>query len=162
MNENAIRARCQNLALLFRSASIASHLGMTIRFDEKYRAIFEMPYAGNMDNGIGNIHGGAIATLIDNAAWFTIAAQQDGWIATVEMQVRMLEPVKAETIWSRGKIIRLGNRLSTAEAEVRTADNRLVAVGSGTFTTTSIDFDPEMLRDTILGDTQKITLEEDY
>ncbi len=159
-NDNAIRKRCEDLAKLFQAAPIATHLGMTIRFDEKFRAIFELPYTGRMNNGIGTIHGGAIATLIDNAAWFTIAARQEGWIATVEMQIRMLEPVRGEAIWSRGKIIRLGKRLSTAEAEVRTSDNRLIAKGSGTFTTTSVEFDPETLVGSVeeLGDTQKISL----
>ena len=41
---------------------------------------------------------------------------------------------------SSGKIIKMGKKIAMAEMEVKTKDDLLVAVGSGTFVITSISF----------------------
>ncbi len=81
-----------------------------------------------------------LATLLDNAGWFTSAPAFETWIATVEFTTRLLEPVSRAGLRSIGRVIRLGKSISTAEMEVRTPDGKLIAIGSGTFAATSVPF----------------------
>ncbi len=78
-----------------------------------------------------------IATLLDNAGWFTAAPYFDRWIATVELTVRLHQPVARQQLTARGRIVRRGKRITSAEMEVRGEQGQLVATGSGTFTVTS-------------------------
>lgn len=84
------------------------------------------------------MHGGAIATLLDNAGWFTAATRYDTWIATTDLHVQLLENVQGQALRARGELIRAGKRLATARMEVRLTDGKLVAIGSGTFAVTSV------------------------
>ncbi|MCJ7726037.1 MAG: PaaI family thioesterase [Acidimicrobiia bacterium] len=132
--------RAAKMTALFGRAPLPGHLGMSLRFDDDFRAVVEIPHAGFLNHGLGQIHGGIFATLIDTAAWFTAAVHYDTWISTVDLNVRLLESVEAEDLIATGAVIRLGKRLAAADAEVRTTAGRLVAVGGGTFAATSVNF----------------------
>ena len=123
---------------LFKSAPICITTGMGLHYNEEGQAVFTMPYNPGFDHALGGIHGGIIATMIDNAGWFTLAPHFDTWIATVEFQTRLLNHVSGEGLQAKGEIIRLGKRISIAEMEVRTSEGKLIAVGTGTFTNTSV------------------------
>jgi uncharacterized protein (TIGR00369 family) len=110
---------------------------MDLSYDEEGRAVFNMPYNPKLDHFLGGIHGAVIATLLDNAGWFTAAARYDHWVATVEFQARLLEAAARVDLWSRGRLIKVGKRFAVGEMEVRTSNDLLVAVGSGTFAVTS-------------------------
>ncbi len=140
MKDNEARKkRCRELVALFGKAPIKKTFGMTLRYDEEGRAIFEMPYNPKLDHFLGGIHGGVISTLLDNAGWFTAAALYDNWVATAEMQVRLLEPAARVALFSTGRIVKAGSRLIVAEMEVRAKnDNSLIAIGSATFIVTSV------------------------
>ena len=135
-----IQRRQQALIALFSGSPIQKSYGMSFRYDEHGSAIFELPYHPGFDHALGGVHGGVMATLLDNAGWFTVAAHHEFWIATVEFQTRLLEPVVKEDLQSRGWIIRPGKSITVAGMEVKTAAGRLVAVGSGSFTVTSKRF----------------------
>lgn len=138
MNDLQLLKRRKGLADLFHRAPIGLSMGMTMEYLESGQAKFSMPYNPGFDHALGGVHGGVLATLIDNAGWFTAAPHFDFWIATVEFSSRLLEPVTREDLYSVGKLIRLGKRLAVAEMEVRTAGEKLIAVGAGTFTVTSV------------------------
>jgi len=130
--------RCAELVALFAKAPIKKTFGMILSYDDASQAVFDLPHNDALERALGDTHGGIIATLLDNAGWFTVAAQYDFWIATVEMQMRLLEPAKREDLKATGKIIRLGRSLSVAEMAVLSGSGRLVATGSGTFSVTSL------------------------
>ncbi len=117
-------------------APIARLFGMRLHYEGE-QAVFAMPYNPDLDHALGLTHGGAVATLLDNAGWFTAAPYFDRWIATVELTVRLLEPVGGQALQARGTIVRRGKRLTVAEMEVRGEQGQLVATGGGTFTVTS-------------------------
>lgn len=125
---------------LFGRAPLPHHLGMLLRFEDDLRAVVTLPHAPFLDHGLGQVHGGMFATLIDTAAWFTAAVHYDTWIATVDFTVRLLEPVEREDLVSTGSVVRIGKRLATADAEVRTSAGRLVAAGGGTFSVTGVPY----------------------
>ena len=57
------------------------------------------------------IHGGAIATMLDSAGWFTIAQYFENWIATVEFSTRLLDFSKDDELIATGHLARLGKRI---------------------------------------------------
>jgi len=133
-----LAARRRAFVELFQSAPIIKTFGMSLRYDAHERAIVELPYNPSFDHALGSIHGGVIAMMLDTAGWFTVAPYYDSWIATVEFQVRLLEPASRQALRATGKLIRIGKRLAVAEMEVHSADERLIARGSGTFSLTSV------------------------
>lgn len=138
VNDERRKKRQEELMALFHRAPMKHSLGMEFHYDEEGSAIFSMPYNPHFDHALGGIHGGVMATLLDNAGWFTVAQFYDAWIATAELQVRLLKPVAKTDIYSKGRILNLGKRIAMAEMEVRTKDGQLIAVGSGTFAVTSM------------------------
>jgi uncharacterized protein (TIGR00369 family) len=127
----------ERLVALFHSSTIAQSMGLRLHYDAQERAIFELPYDGRYDHFLDDVHGGAIATLIDNAGWFAAAAQYPTWIVSVEFQVRYHEPAGREALRAIGSIVRAGKRISSTQMEVRNASGVLVATGSGSFVVTT-------------------------
>lgn len=142
LDDKTLRARRDELLTFFEHAPIKKTLGFDFRYDEEGRAIFEMPFSRHTTHALGDVHGGVIGVMIDNAGWFTAAPYFEQWIATVEYQVRLLEPARREAVIARGEIVRVGKRLATCEVDVRSASGRLVARGAGTFTVTGVKREP--------------------
>lgn len=125
------------LVRLFASSTIAQSMGITLSYDDEERAHFEMPYTGRYDHFLDDVHGGAIATLVDNAGWFAAAAKHPTWIVSVEFQVRYLAPAGREPLTAIGTVLRAGKRITQAEMRVTNRSGILVAIGSGSFAVTS-------------------------
>jgi uncharacterized protein (TIGR00369 family) len=140
------KRRCGKLVRLFSKAPIKKTTGMSLSFNDRNEAVFDLPHNPGFEHGLGDTHGGIIATLLDNAGWFAVAVEYEAWIATVEMQVRLLEPARREHLQAVGRVLRAGQSLAVAEMEVRTLSGRLVATGSGTFAVTSLVLDKEHVR----------------
>ena len=138
MTSAQLQQRATELKALFARAPIGRTFGMTLDYTADFRAVFHLPHNRGLEHAMGDTHGGAIATLLDNAGWFTAAVHYDNWIATVDLQVKILEPCRQEDLRATGRLVRAGSRLAVAEMEVRAAGGRLVAVGSGTFAATSV------------------------
>ena len=125
---------------LFNGAPIAKATGMRLRYNDKGQAIFEMPYNPQFDHALEQVHGGLIATMIDNAGWFTAAPHFDHWIATAEFTTRFHEPAEKETLFSIGEIVRRGKHLTSCRMEVKSTKDRLIATGEGTFFVTTVPY----------------------
>ena len=134
----SIQQKQDKLIQLFRGAPIVKSFGMQLSYSDDGRAIVDLPYNPNLDHGYLQIHGGAMATLLDTAGWFTVAPHFDFWIATIEFSTRLLIPAERESLQAGGKIVRLGKRLAFCDMEVKNSRGQLVAVGSGTFSVTSV------------------------
>jgi uncharacterized protein (TIGR00369 family) len=123
---------------MFHRANFLAHLGAAIYFDDEFRAVVTLPHKPELEHAMGGIHGGVLATLIDAAAWCAAAVHYPSWITTVEFDVRLLEPVIGEDLVATGTVVRAGKRIAVAQAEVRTAAGRLVAVGDATLSATRL------------------------
>jgi uncharacterized protein (TIGR00369 family) len=78
-------------------------------------------------------HGGIIATLLDEVmAW--APSSFDSWAVTAEMTVRYRSPASpGEELTATGRVVEQRRRIYKVEGEVRGADGRLVAQGSGRY-----------------------------
>lgn len=79
------------------------------------------------------LHGGIIATLLDEVmAW--APSSFDSWAVTAEMSVRYRSPaVPGEELVAEGRVVERRRRIYEVTGEVRGADGRLVAEGSGRY-----------------------------
>jgi len=142
MSTEDIQRRAKLLAEFFSHAPMKQTFGMELSFNEEGNAVFDMPYKESLCHALKDTHGGAIATLIDNAGWFTAATRYDTWISTSEMTVRLHEPAHREDLYATGQIVRAGKRMCSTTMEVRTTEGRLVATGAGTFVVSSLAVTP--------------------
>lgn len=120
----------------FREKSpITSFFGMELSFTDGGSAVVDLPYNPNLDHGFGGIHGGVYATLMDTAGWYTAVATQDEdcWVATAELSMHLLEPVKQTSLRAVGRLIKSGKRQNIVEVFLYDANQRLVGHATGTF-----------------------------
>lgn len=122
------------LIKLFHSAPIAKFFGMTLSFDVQGHPHFALPYNPNLDHALKGIHGGSIATLLDNAGIFAVSAQKEGvLITTSEFNTHLLYPAVECDLYAEGWVVKMGKRISKAEMRVTASDGELVAMGMGTY-----------------------------
>jgi uncharacterized protein (TIGR00369 family) len=116
-------------------APFVRHMGMRITDLAWGRATLELTAAEFRLQPFGVIHGGNIATLVDSAAFWAcflaLDSDEDG-LTSVDLKVNYLAPARVEMLRCTGTLIKAGKKMSYAEAEVLTADNRLIAHGTST------------------------------
>lgn len=80
-------------------------------------------------------HGGILATLVDIAADWSLVRRSRGPVQTVDLRVDYHASALPGDLLARGRVIKFGSRLATAEAQVFDRNSTLVASGRGTFLT---------------------------
>jgi uncharacterized protein (TIGR00369 family) len=95
--------------------------------------IFAMPVAEPAFNSTGNLHGGAIATLVDVASG-TAAAVGSGFepgrqsLVTADLHIRYLGRPRGDVVQARGQVLKAGRQLIVVETVVTDPEFRIVAV----------------------------------
>ena len=117
---------------LFKETPLHKLLDLTfVRIDADL-VIVEMPVKGDALNAGGNLHGGAIATLVDVAAG-TAAAHNSSFvpgentIVTADMHVRYLGRAKGSKVRAEAQVMRAGRQLVVVECRVLDPEDRLIA-----------------------------------
>ncbi len=82
-------------------------------------------------------HGGILASIIDVAADYAVAAQLGRPVPTIDLRVDYHKAAKPGDLTAKAKVIRMGSQYATAEAYVYDTDGALVASGRGTYFTAS-------------------------
>ena len=82
----------------------------------------------------GMVHGGAIASAVDAAAFWAVFPQVERGVGltTVEMKLNYLAPAQKGKLVAQGRCIKLGRTLALGETQVRNGDGALVAHGTAT------------------------------
>ncbi|GLY73999.1 PaaI family thioesterase [Actinoallomurus iriomotensis] len=95
-------------------------------------AVLSMPVRPEAFNSTGNLHGGAIATLIDVAAG-TAAARGSGFepgrqsLVTADLHVRYLGRPHGDTVFARADLLKAGRQLIVVECRVTDVEERVIA-----------------------------------
>ena len=99
-------------------------------------AVFVSEPAEFVYNAIGSVHGGIPATLIDSAASCAVHTKLPAGTGytTINLAVDMIKPITdtVGTLRCEGRVVRAGNRIAVADAELKGADGTLYARGSVT------------------------------
>jgi uncharacterized protein (TIGR00369 family) len=98
------------------------------------RSLLEAMVEEKHIQAFGFVHGGALASIIDTAAfWSTFCdLDENTGITTVDLKLNYLAPVKEGKLIARGKRLKMGKTLGLGEAEIRTEDGKLIAQGTST------------------------------
>jgi uncharacterized protein (TIGR00369 family) len=80
-------------------------------------------------------HGGILAALIDLAADFALIKQIGHGVPTIDMRVDYHRVAMPGDLIMRGKVVRAGSQVATAEARIFDLDGKLIASGRGTYLT---------------------------
>ncbi len=107
-------------------------LGLEIVEIGEQHAVLSMPVRPSAFNSTGNLHGGAIATLIDVAAG-TAAARGSGFepgrqsLVTADLHVRYLGRPHGDTVFARADVVKAGRQLIVVDCKVTDTEERVIA-----------------------------------
>ena len=122
----------------------ANRTGLRLKFfvDEDQRVICHFKISRRFEGPPGHVHGGVIATLLDEA--MSKANRQKGVVAmTRQMEVEYLRPVPLNTLLTlEGRSTGADGKKHRCEAEVRNASGTTLASSRGLF----IQIDAEKFR----------------
>jgi uncharacterized protein (TIGR00369 family) len=82
----------------------------------------------------GNVHGGAIASVVDAVAFWAVFPQPERGkgLTTVEMKLNYLAPAQTGKLVAQGRCIKMGRTLALGEASVTNGEGTLIAHGTVT------------------------------
>jgi uncharacterized protein (TIGR00369 family) len=96
----------------------AQTLGLA-RHEDGARIILTMPWKDTLMGRPGFLHGGAIAGLLENAAWANVMAaigSDDATLKPIAITVDFLRGGKSEDAHASARIVRLGRRVAVVHA----------------------------------------------
>lgn len=110
------------------------HLGLRVSRVWTDGLTLECQIRETLKNGLGTLHGGVTATLVDVSIGLAVIGQLGGQPATtVELKVNYLRPATNGKVVARARIVKLGKTLVTGTAEVKDPHGHLIAIGSATY-----------------------------
>ena len=142
-DERTLNTRCESLVAYFDRATLKHSLGLDLRYGDDGRALLVMPFSPEFCHAMGDTHGGILSTLLDTAGWFTAAPHYETWIATTDLQLKLVSPANQETLITRGRLLKAGRSLAACTMETHSASGRLVAMGSASFIVTKRRFEAQ-------------------
>ncbi len=100
------------------------------------RAVFTIEPDERHYNGLGIVHGGLAATLLDSALGCAINTMMPAGkiFTTLEMKINYVRPIRREIgeVRCEASVIYVGGRVATAEGRILDASGRLYAHGTAT------------------------------
>lgn len=117
---------------LRRDTPLHDLLGLEIVEVGERHAVVSMPVQAEAFNSTGNLHGGAVATLIDVAAG-TAAARGSGFepgrqsLVTADLHVRYLGRPHGDMVYARGELLKAGRQLIVVDCRVTDTEGRVIA-----------------------------------
>lgn len=122
------------IASLVNRSPYFSLLSMKIKDLQWGTSVLEVDLEEKHLQPFGMVHGGAIASVVDAAAFWAVFPQveKEMGLTTVEMKLNYLAPVKEGKLVAEGRCIKLGKTLALGEARVRDGKGNLVAHGTAT------------------------------
>ena len=113
------------------------HSGMRVieANHESESLIITMPQRPEFERqpGTGQFHGGPIAALIDTAGCFALIMLLGHGVPTVNFRTDYLRPAVNTNLKAKARVRRVGRTVGVVDVDVIDDQNRLVAVGRGTF-----------------------------
>jgi uncharacterized protein (TIGR00369 family) len=87
--------------------------------------------------GTGQFHGGPIAAFIDVVGDFAIGMLVGGGVPTINFRTDYLRPAIGNALVAVARVRRVGRTASVVDVEVVDDQERLVALGQGTYSSSS-------------------------
>ncbi len=109
-------------------------LSMKVKDLEWGTAVLEVDLDEKHLQPFGYVHGGAIASVMDAAAFWAVFPQvNDGMgLTTVEIKVNYLAPVQKGKLVAKGRCIKIGKTLALGDVFINGSEGNLLAHGTAT------------------------------
>jgi uncharacterized protein (TIGR00369 family) len=125
------------LAAATRAAPFPSLLGFEVVEQRPGYIACKLAVADRHLNGVGLLHGGALTALIDHVLSLVVYPHVEvgKWVATLDLKVSYLAPVREGEILAEAQIVSLRRRIGTVRIDVKNArggEPELVAAAMGT------------------------------
>ncbi|TLP54858.1 PaaI family thioesterase [Microbispora triticiradicis] len=112
-------------------------LGFAGELAEEGRAVLSVVPAEYHSNNAGTAHGGLAGALMDAALTTAVLTvlPENHYVNTLQLSLHYVRPLLIDggKVLAEGTVVHRGNTITTASAEIRTADARLCVHGTGTF-----------------------------
>jgi len=97
--------------------------------------VLRMPFSDRLLQSLGRVHGGALFALADHACGWAAHSTlgQDERCATLEMKINYIAAVHDQDCIAEARVVHKGRTSIVVEADIKTADQRLVAKTLATF-----------------------------
>ena len=110
--------------------------GRVMQVSEAGDLVVDFTVREEMLNPMGNIHGGAIAAIVDEILGFQIFLQSEENAAYVSMTMNIdfLRAAQAgDVITAIPKVVRIGRKTANVKCELKSADGKVIAQGVSNF-----------------------------
>ena len=110
------------------------HLGLELEALADGKSAIRLPFRKEYGNTRGEVHGGAVATLVDAAMSQAVRSTVplESRVATITMTVNYLAPAVGDLL-CRGTVVKGGRSLMFVEAEVVDSGGGVVTTASATY-----------------------------
>lgn len=110
------------------------HLGLELDYLQDGKSAIRLPFKKHFGNTRGEMHGGAVASLVDAAMSQAVRStvEMGAKVATITMTLNYLAPAHGELL-GKGAVVKGGRSLVFAEAEITDAEGRIVCRASATY-----------------------------
>src|SRR4030066_1639669 len=122
------------VAMIVNRSPYFSLLSMEIRDLQWGTSLLEVQLGEKHLHPFGFVHGGAIASVMDAAAYWAVFPQVENGMGlpTVEIKVNFLAPSQKGKLVAKGRCIKIGKTLASGDATIYDAKGNLLAHGTAT------------------------------
>lgn len=122
---------------IFQASPFIAFLGMKATALDHDKGEFKasMPLRPETERreGSGQFHGGPIASFIDVVGDFAIGMLLGGGVPTINLRIDYLRPATGSRLTGTATVRRAGRTVAVVDIDVFDDQNRLVAIGRGTY-----------------------------
>jgi uncharacterized protein (TIGR00369 family) len=131
----------ETLAAMVEGCAFHRWLGVRLKALGADGVAIELPWREEFssDPEIHYAHGGVLASFIDLAADYAVAARLGRGVPTIDLHVDYHRPAFPGALLARASVVKLGGTVGAAEARVYDEKGALVASGRGLFLTRAPD-----------------------
>ena len=96
-----------------------------------------LPFRDDLTQQHGFLHAGVVTAVVDSACGYAALTLMEPGAAvlSVEFKVQLLAPARGASFRALGRVVRAGRTLSVVTGELRTDDDEVVAMLTGTMMT---------------------------
>ncbi len=117
-------------------------LGITIECIEKGHAVLTMEVRHEMTNPYGNIHGGMMALVIDEAiGWGVVSMDTENHYTSLTLNLDFLYAIKkGDRLRAESKVLRVGKKIINVECHVYDMEGKILARANSNLIATNMEF----------------------
>ena len=117
-------------------------LGITLERIAKGEAVLNIMVRPEMANPYGNIHGGMMSLVIDEAiGWAVVSLDAEHHYTSLTLNVDFLYAIKSgERLRAESKVLRVGKKIINVECHVYDLNGKILARGNSNLIATGMEF----------------------